>query len=186
MRYFLLFLIFSSFFFQSAFALKLETSSFENDKNMPEKYTCLGNDLSPNLSWSEAPEGVQSFVLFCEDPDATFGTWVHWALYNIPKTSSSVKEGLPKVSDLQESMAQGMNDFGKVGYNGPCPPPGKPHRYVFTLYALDTTISVVTRSVTRTDITQAMRGHVLAEARITGKFETTKENPPPKINRTSY
>jgi Raf kinase inhibitor-like YbhB/YbcL family protein len=186
MRYLVL-LMFCFLFVQPAFALKLTTTAFENGKNIPEKYTCNAQDLSPALSWSEVPEDTQSFVLICEDPTAPLGDWVHWVVYNIPANATTIEEGLAKNSILYDGIAQGMNDFGKIGYNGPCPPAGKPHQYAFTLYAVDTRISVSTRSVTKKDITEALRGHVIEEVRITGSYEAPKGKKPVKSReRMSY
>lgn len=177
MRYFFI-LTFCFLFAQPAFALKLKTTAFENEKTIPEKYTCNAADTSPSLSWSEVPANAQSFVIICEDPTAPSGNWVHWVIYNIPADATRIEEGIPKTSNLSDGMAQGMNDFEKIGYNGPCPPAGKAHSYVFTLYALDTRISTFTRSVTRADITQAMRGHIIEDARISGLYEAPKDKGP--------
>lgn len=112
------------------------TSSFGNGEKIPEKFTCKGKDISPAFQWSNIPDGTSSFALVCNDPDAPAGNWVHWVLYNIPADRSNVQEGLPKDKTIAGVGTQGINDFRKTGYNGACPPPGKPHRYYYTLYAL--------------------------------------------------
>ncbi len=114
--------------------MHISTLSFKANGYIPSKYTCEGEDISPQLSWSGIPENTKSLVLIVDDPDAPVGTWVHWVVYNIPPT---VRE-FPAGSNLNfTSVKEGLNDFGKNFYMGPCPPPGKPHRYFFKLYAVD-------------------------------------------------
>jgi len=112
--------------------MELNSLAFEAGDLIPAKYTCDGSDVSPPLSWSDAPSGTQSFALISDDPDAPHGTWVHWVAWNIPATSRSLDEGLPKQDSLPNGMKQGTTDFRRVGYGGPCPPSGT-HRYFFKL-----------------------------------------------------
>src|SRR5216683_6772325 len=118
-------------------SLQLTTSAFPSQGTIPKKFTCDGSDVSPPLAWSGAPPGTRSFALIVDDPDAPVGTWVHWVLYDLPANTKELAEGVPKQEQLSNGARQGRNDFRKIGYGGPCPPPGKPHRYFFKLYALD-------------------------------------------------
>ena len=104
----------------------LETAAFEPESTIPKKYTCDGPDVSPALRWNEPPQGTESFALIADDPDAPVGTWVHWVLFNLPATTRELPEGVPKVKELSGGGLQGTTDFRKIGYGGPCPPPGKP------------------------------------------------------------
>ncbi|MDK2383686.1 MAG: YbhB/YbcL family Raf kinase inhibitor-like protein [Candidatus Korarchaeota archaeon] len=148
-----------------SFTLK---SVFANGERIPIKYTCDGEDISPPLSWEGQPEGVVSYVLIVEDPDAPIGTFTHWVMYNIPGKLTSLPEGVPKQKETELGM-QGINDFRRVGYGGPCPPPGKPHRYFFKLYALESTLDLPPGARKR-DVIEAMEGHVLAQSQIMGIY----------------
>lgn len=150
-------------------AFELTGSVFKEGELIPNKYTCEGSDLSPPLRWNNPPAGTRSFVLIVDDPDAPVGTWVHWVLYNIPIDVRGLAEGLPALETLPNDALQGLNDFKRIGYGGPCPPPGPPHRYVFTLYALDRDLNLKLRA-TKTQVLDAMKGHVLGEAHLTGRF----------------
>lgn len=153
-------------------AFSLHSTAFSEGETIPQRYTCDGQDLSPPLAWKDPPAGSTSFALIMDDPDAPAGTWVHWVLYNIPGTSTFLLEGVPRQEQLPDGArngtAWGVTDFSKTGYHGPCPPPGKPHRYVFRLYALDKTLPL--EQANRFDVEKAMKGHVLGEARLTGKY----------------
>jgi len=150
--------------------MTLTSTAFNEGDPIPKKYTGEGEDVSPPLAWSNPPGGTLAYALICDDPDAPVGTWVHWVMYNIGATTLSLKEGVPKIEESPEGVRQGKNDFGKIGYNGPMPPPGKAHRYIFKLYALDAALSVKagTRKV---DVEKAMQGHVLAEAKLMGTYK---------------
>ena len=150
-------------------ALQLTTTAFSAGGTIPKKFTCDGPDASPQLAWSAPPASTQSFALIADDPDAPAGTWVHWVLYDLPGTARELAEGVPKQEELSTGGRQGKNDFGKIGYGGPCPPPGKPHRYFFKLYALDTRLNLK-GGVTKADVEQAMKGHVLAKAEMMGRY----------------
>src|SRR5262249_7195858 len=117
--------------------MQLNTSAFQNEGSIPRNCTGDGKDISPQLTWSGAPADVQGFALTCTDPDAPRGTFTHWVIFNIPANVHELSEGMPTEKEVLEGARQGKNDFGKIGYAGPKPPPGKPHRYFFTLYALD-------------------------------------------------
>ena len=150
-------------------AFKLETSSFLPGDDIPRKFTCEGPDVSPALTWTEPPAGTKSFALIADDPDAPRGTFVHWVVYNLPATARRLSEATPGNDEMSGGGRQGMNDFPMSGYAGPCPPPGKYHRYFFRLYALDTVLNLKS-GATRQELDRAMKGHVLAEAEVMGRF----------------
>lgn len=147
----------------------IESEAFENGKVIPKKYTADGEDISPPLKWSNIPKGVESYVLICDDPDAPSGIWVHWVIYDIPASVTSLKEGIPSIELIPGIGKQGINDFGKIGYNGPAPPRGKPHRYFFKLYALDRMLNLPI-SITKSDVVKAMEKHIIAEAVLIGIY----------------
>jgi len=146
------------------------STAFEKGGAIPEQYTCDGADLSPPLSWSNIPEGTETIALICDDPDAPVGTWVHWVLYNLPAEIQSLDEGLATSGQLTSGAYQGRNDFGKLGYGGPCPPGGSKHRYYFKVYALSTTLALAPGS-NKADLLTAMEGHILAEGQLKGKYK---------------
>jgi hypothetical protein len=150
--------------------MRLWSPAFEEGKPIPVAYTCDGKDVSPPLNWEGAPEGTRSFALICDDPDAPMGTWVHWVLFNIPADSTSLPEGVPTDAKLPDGARQGLSDFGRTGYGGPCPPRGKPHRYFFKLYALDTVLELE-GNIRKADLERAMAGHVLAQAQLMGTYQ---------------
>jgi Raf kinase inhibitor-like YbhB/YbcL family protein len=150
-------------------SLQLSSASFANGGNIPKKYTCDGPDLSPALAWSGAPSGTQSFALIADDPDAPVGTWVHWVVYNAPAAAHEFGEGLKKEEQLPDGTLQGRNDFRRIGYGGPCPPPGKPHRYYFKLYALDAKLKLKP-GATKAELESAMKGHILGQAEWMGRY----------------
>jgi len=142
--------------------MELISLAFEEGGSIPSVYTCDGKDISPSLSWSEAPAGTKSFALIVDDPDAPRGTWVHWVLWNLPATANELHAGIPIVPRLSNGALQGKNDSGESGYSGPCPPAGT-HRYFFKLYALDAILSLKS-GATKSQLEAAMKGHVLAHA----------------------
>ncbi|HTQ29823.1 MAG TPA: YbhB/YbcL family Raf kinase inhibitor-like protein [Opitutaceae bacterium] len=150
--------------------MRLTSPAFTDGKSIPREHTCDGVDASPALHWRDAPASTQSFALICDDPDAPAGTWVHWVLYGVPAAAHELAGALPGTDTLPGGARQGMNDFGRVGYGGPCPPPGKPHRYFFKLYALDAVLTLKPRA-TKADLLQAMAGHILAEAQTIGTYQ---------------
>jgi hypothetical protein len=150
-------------------AMELRSGAFDHGKTIPRKHTCDGPDLSPPLEWSGVPAGAQSFALICDDPDAPMGTWVHWVLYDLPADTRSLQEGVPTTETLPRGGAQGRNDFGRIGYGGPCPPPGRPHRYFFKLYALDARVNLAP-GATKEELVRAMKGHVLDQAELMGTY----------------
>jgi Raf kinase inhibitor-like YbhB/YbcL family protein len=155
----------------AAMAFELTSPAFEPGGSIPARHTCDGEDLSPELRWTDAPAGTRSFALICDDPDAPVGTWVHWVLYNVPADRRSLPEAVPGDGSLRDpdGAKHGRNDFRKLGYGGPCPPPGGPHRYFFKLYALDSAVALQP-GATKTEVETAMRDHVLGEAQLMGTY----------------
>ena len=147
----------------------LSSPSFRNSQPMPAKHSCEGADASPALKWEGAPAGTKGFALICDDPDAPGGSWVHWVIYGIAASTSELAENVAK-SDTVGGVKQGVNDFGKVGYGGPCPPRGHGvHHYHFRLYALDAELNLAPR-VTRRQLEAAMKGRVLAQTELVGTY----------------
>ncbi len=151
-------------------AFTLRTADFAHGANIPQAFTCDGEDRSPALEWSGAPAGTKTFALIADDPDAPVGTWVHWVIYNIPAAVPSLTGGVEKKEQLPDGSRQGRNDFRKIGYNGPCPPPGKGHRYFFKLYALSAELTLAP-GATKAEVERAMGGHVLGQAEWMGKYQ---------------
>jgi len=153
--------------------MELTSRDFENQKEIAKKHTCDGGDISPALAWSDVPEGTKSFALIVDDPDAPDPasprmTWVHWVLYNIPASAGSLPEGV-KEKDLPKGTLQGLNDWKKTGYGGPCPPIGR-HRYFHKLYALDVVLPDLKRPP-KAKLEKAMEGHVLSKAELVGLYQ---------------
>jgi Raf kinase inhibitor-like YbhB/YbcL family protein len=158
---------------ESTMPLSLASSAFRDQGEIPRRHTCEGDDSSPPLSWSGAPDGTKSFALVIDDPHAPDPraprmTWVHWVLYNLPSTISDLREGVMPEA-LPTGTKQGQNDWQRTGYGGPCPPIGR-HRYFHKLYALDTVLPDL-RAPTRSQLEQAMEGHVLARADLIGTYQ---------------
>jgi len=149
---------------------QLKSTAFEPNGNIPRKYTCDGPDVSPALSWTDPPAGTQSLSLIMDDPDAPVGTWVHWVLYDLPADTRALPEGVPKDRELASGARQGLNDFRRIGYGGPCPPPGPAHRYFFKLYALAVKTNLKA-GVSKADLLRAMEGHILAQAELMGRYQ---------------
>lgn len=155
-----------------AMAMTLTSPAFENGEQIPSKYTCEGEDISPPLAWEGVPEGTKSLVLILDDPDAPDPeapkmVWVHWVVYNIPPDIKNLPENVSRAG-LAPGIALGMNDFKKTGYGGPCPPVGR-HRYFHKLYALDTTLNL--EEAAKADVEDAMEGHVLARTELIGTYQ---------------
>jgi len=149
--------------------LDLNSSDFAPGATIPKPFTCDGGDLSPALAWKTPPAPTQSFALIADDPDAPVGTWVHWVIFDMPATLRSLPQNFPKDEQSGDGTRQGKNDFGKIGYGGPCPPPGKAHRYFFKLYALDTKLNL-NPGATKKDVERAMQGHILARGEYLGRY----------------
>jgi hypothetical protein len=150
--------------------LALTSPTIAQGAAIPGEFACTGGDRSPELAWSGAPKSTVSFALVVDDPDAPGGTFVHWVAYNIPASATSLPAGVPQSADIPGGGKQGMNSFGHLGYNGPCPPPGKTHHYRFHLYALDSKLNVADKA-DGAAIQSPIKGHVLAEAELVGTFQ---------------
>jgi Raf kinase inhibitor-like YbhB/YbcL family protein len=150
-------------------AFELSSPAFTAGGDIPVAHTCDGPDVSPPLRWGDPPPPTKSLALVVDDPDAPAGTWVHWVLYGMPATFRALPEGVAARNTVAGIGTQGLNDFRKVGYGGPCPPRGPAHRYVFTLYALDAALHLPARK-TKADLVKAMAGHVLAQAELVGRY----------------
>ena len=148
--------------------MKITSTAFSEGDMIPRQYSCDGEDISPPLSWTGAPEGTKSFALIADDPDAPVGTWVHWVMYNIPESVTELPENVPPAEQLQNSSVHGINDFRKIGYGGPCPPGGT-HRYYFKFYALDTLLDL-DAGASKKELLRAMKDHVLAEGQLMGTY----------------
>ena len=150
--------------------MQLTSTAFGEGQPIPDKYTCAGKNMSPPLQWGAAPSATRSLALIVDDPDAPAGTWVHWVVYDLPQTSNALPEDLPKSQYVPQGAKQGLNDFKHLGYGGPCPPAGKPHRYFFKLYALDVPLDLKP-GASKQEVERAMDKHVLAEGRLMGAYQ---------------
>jgi Raf kinase inhibitor-like YbhB/YbcL family protein len=150
-------------------SLELTSPDFPSGGNIPKQFTCDGSDVSPALQWNALPASTQSFALIADDPDAPVGTWVHWVLFNLPANLRALPQSFPKTEKSSDGTLQGRNDFGKIGYGGPCPPSGKPHRYFFKLYALDAKLEL-NPGASKKDVESAMQGHIFAQGEYMGRY----------------
>lgn len=150
-------------------AMSLHSIAFANGEEIPRRYTCGGADNSPALTWTAAPRGTRSLALIADDPDAPMGTWTHWLIWNIPAEPAELAEGISPAPNLESGAHQGRNDFQRIGYGGPCPPPGRTHHYFFHLYALDSVLQLPS-GATRPELERAMRGHILEQADCMGTY----------------
>lgn len=153
----------------SPMAFVLSSSSFSNGGNIAKRFTCDGADVSPELAWTEPPPGTRTFALLVDDPDAPVGNWNHWTMWNLPPGARGLPEGIGKAASLDDGSEQGLNDFGKTGYNGPCPPPGKAHRYYFKVFALDEKLHL-TAGAGKHELEAAMKGHIFGQAEWMGRY----------------
>lgn len=160
--------IFAQLIREAEVEFTLESQVFENNTEIPVKYTCDGTNLSPPLKWSGVPVKTKTYVLIVFDPDAPKGLFIHWIIYNIPSEISELKEGIPQENIVSEGL-QGINDFGYIGYGGPCPPRDSKHRYVFLLFALDKELELK-GGAGLNDVINNMRGHIIAYAKLVGVY----------------
>jgi Raf kinase inhibitor-like YbhB/YbcL family protein len=145
--------------------MRITSTAFDANAKIPQKYSCDGEDAAPALAFGDMPAGARSLALIVDDPDAPRGDWVHWVVYDLPPSTTLIPEG----GKLPAGAKVGVNDFGKKSYGGPCPPPGKPHRYFFKLYALDAAPDLPA-GATKAALLEAIDGHVLAEAQLIGTY----------------
>jgi Raf kinase inhibitor-like YbhB/YbcL family protein len=155
---------------ESNATIVLASPAFQDGGQIPVKYTCQGQGLSPALNWGQSPQNTKSLVLIVEDLDGPRGILTHWIVFNIPPGMSGLPEAVPDQSHSSSPFMQGNNSFGKAEYRGPCPPGGQSHRYRFSLYALDTMLSDLTTGVTREQIQGAMQGHIVSSGTLTGLY----------------
>jgi Raf kinase inhibitor-like YbhB/YbcL family protein len=166
---------------KSEVKMKITSPAFKEGESIPGQFSCDGPDISPPLSFVDVPAGAKSLALICDDPDAPVGDWVHWVIYNIPPNVKVIPENVPKqltakvkIDDREIALSQGITDFRKFGYGGPCPPGGRPHRYYFKLYALDSELKfesdIVKTGITKAILMEKMKGHILAETSLMGKY----------------
>lgn len=153
---------------EATMSLTLSSSAFTDGAAIPALYTCEGNDTSPPLAWTDPPAGTRSLALISDDPDAPGKTWVHWVLYNLPPSARMLPAGVPTTQELPDGARQGVTDFGRTGYGGPCPPSGT-HRYYFKLYALDTMLALSSEA-TKAQVESAMKGRILAQTQLMGTY----------------
>jgi Raf kinase inhibitor-like YbhB/YbcL family protein len=149
--------------------LKLESTAFTDGLPIPADYTADGANISPPLRWDDPPNGTQSLALICDDPDAPRGTFTHWVLFNMPADTRDLPADIRPEFTLPGGARQGLNDFGRVGYDGPAPPPGPAHRYFFKLYALGGMLALPA-GATKAQVLDAMHGRQLAEVRLVGVY----------------
>ncbi len=150
--------------------LALTSPAFAPGGTIPREYTCEGGDSAPALKWTGPPKGTKSLALIMDDPDAPSGTWVHWVAFNIPAEARELPAGIAKESELANGALQGQNSFERLGYGGPCPPPGPAHRYFFKLYALDVKLDLKSGAA-KPDVENAIKGHTLAKAELMGRYQ---------------
>ena len=155
--------------------MKLQSPAFLHQSEIPSQYTCEGDNISPPLNWSDIPANSKSLALIVDDPDAPDPaapkiTWVHWVLYNLPVNSTGLEEA---IASLPKGTVQGLNDWKKTGYGGPCPPIGR-HRYFHKLYALDIELPTSLGKVTKAELEKAMQGHILAQVELIGTYQKQK------------
>jgi len=151
-------------------SLQIASSAFSDGDRIPSEFTADGPDRSPQLTWSSVPDETMSLVLICDDPDAPMGTWVHWVYYNVPAEMTELPEGVAPQPEPPAGGIQGKNDFGRIGYGGPSPPPGKPHRYFFKLYALDAVLDLGP-GATKAEVERAMDNHILDSGETVGTYQ---------------
>lgn len=147
----------------------LTSEAFKDNETIPVNHTCDGDDKSPGLEWTGAPEDTMSYAIIMDDPDAYPGSFTHWIIFNIPEHISRLPEAIPPRPQLPDGSLQGRNDFSLIGYGGPCPPRGTPHHYQFTLYALDRNLDIG-ESTSKKQLLDSMKAHILAQVRLTGLY----------------
>lgn len=151
-------------------AFSIQSKAFPSGGDIPAKFTCQGQNVSPPFSWTDPPKDTQTLALIAHDPDAPSGDFTHWVLYDLPATAQGMPEGIERKDQLADGARQGTNGFHRIGYGGPCPPAGKAHRYIFVLYALDKKIGLAA-GATRDQVENAMKGHILAQSEWMGRYQ---------------
>ncbi len=151
-------------------ALSVSSPAFSEGGKIPPEYTCESNDISPQLDWFGIPKETKTLALIVDDPDTPGGVFTHWVIFNIPPNSNGLSKAIPSIPEFPNGTLQGENDFGKTGYGGPCPPPGKAHRYRFSLYALDEKLDLAAGS-SKNQVLNATGGHILSQCQLTGTYQ---------------
>jgi Raf kinase inhibitor-like YbhB/YbcL family protein len=150
------------------YKIELKSNAFSDGELIPQKYTCDGDDISPSLSWSKLPDNTKEIVLICEDPDAPGRIFTHWVFYGLSPDSTMLQENVAKKEKAAGGL-QGKNDFGKIGYGGPCPPRGSAHRYYFKLSAIDKQLNLKP-GLSKSDLLKVIEGHILAQGELIGRY----------------
>ena len=150
--------------------MEIKSNAFKNNESIPPRYTCQGQNVSPDISWSDVPEKSVSLALVMDDPDAPGRTFTHWIIFNILPNNNGLQEAIPAIPELPDGTRQGLNDFGRFGYGGPCPPPGMPHHYNFNLYALDKKIELPA-GTTINKLLDVINDHIISQANLTGIYK---------------
>jgi len=150
--------------------MMLSSPAFNEGDKIPPRFTCQGEDVSPQLDWEGVPQGTKSLALIMDDPDAPGRVFTHWVIFNLPPDRQGLTEAMPSSPRLPDDTLHGINDFGRTGYGGPCPPPGLPHHYHFTLYALDKSLDLEA-GASKEQVLKAAEGHTLAHCRLTGIYQ---------------
>ncbi len=150
--------------------MQITSTAFKAGESIPAKHTCEGKNVSPPLQWTGVPKEAKSLALIADDPDAPVGIWVHWVVFDLPASTTELAEDTPKSQFILGKAKQGLNDFKHLGYGGPCPPPGKPHRYFFKIYALDAMLDLKP-GATKKDVELAMARHILDKAELIGTYQ---------------
>ncbi|MFP3880512.1 MAG: YbhB/YbcL family Raf kinase inhibitor-like protein [Dehalococcoidia bacterium] len=151
-------------------SLSVSSAAFKERERIPQKYTCKGQDISPPLAWESVPEKTSTFALIVDDPDAPGGVFTHWLVFNLPASTYQLPAAIPAQEGLPGGALQGKNDFGRIGYSGPCPPPGPAHHYRFTVYALDKALELKA-GARREEVLDMMQGHIIAQGQLTGTYK---------------
>ena len=154
--------------------IKIKSSAFKEGGSIPSKYSCEDENVSPQLHWNEVSKEIKSYAIILDDPDAPDGNFVHWVIFNIPGTMKELHENVTPSRNIPDEVMLGTNSFGRIGYGGPCPPPGKPHHYYFRIFALDTILHHVESGSTKLQLINAMEGHILATGELMGKYKRSK------------
>jgi hypothetical protein len=149
--------------------IEIRSRSFKDGEYIPPKYTCDGMNISPQLSWSCKVEGIKTFAIIVEDPDAPRGIFTHWIVYNIPSKINSLMENSTPAKNVSDEVLMGTNDFGRIGYGGPCPPSGT-HRYYFRIYGLNSAVHLDS-GATKSEVVKKMEGHIIARGEFMGKYQ---------------
>jgi Raf kinase inhibitor-like YbhB/YbcL family protein len=160
---------------KSKMDIKIKSSAFKDGGLIPSKFSCEDENVSPQLHWNEVSKDIKSYAIILDDPDAPGGNFVHWVIFNIPGTMKELHENVTPSRNIPDEVMLGTNSFGRIGYGGPCPPPGKAHHYYFRIYGLDTILHHVESGSTKQQLVSAMEGHILATGEIMGTFKRSKQ-----------